>query len=249
MMATRALQLISLALALSACGGRAQPADEPHGVPAQPAAARGVHVVVLGSSTAAGAGLTDPETSWVRRYAAFLTADVPGSSVTNLAVGGYSTYQIQPTGTKNPSGRPEVDPGHNIDAALALHPDALIVNLPSNDAAMGVPVADSLANIEVVAKRARAARVPLWVTTSQPRTLPPEQTRLLADYRDRIRGEYGAHALDFFTPLAGPDATPLAELNVGDGIHPNAEGHRRLFEQVRAADLPGRVSSTRAAAR
>jgi lysophospholipase L1-like esterase len=215
---------------LVACGA-AQPAEPP----------RGVHIVVLGSSTAAGAGLRDPETSWPRRYAAFLATR--GSKLTNLAVSGYSTYQIQPTGTASSPGRPEVDPAHNITAALALHPDAIIVNLPSNDAAMGVPVADSLANIQVVATQARAAHVQLWVTTSQPRALPPEQIRLIVEYRDRIEHDYGNHALDFFTPLAAPDGTPRAELNQGDGIHPNAEGHRVLFELVKAADLPSAIAS------
>jgi len=235
----RAIQIVSLALAFSACRGREQPVGDQ----------RSVHIVVLGSSTAAGAGLADPETSWVRRYAAFIAKDVPGSSVTNLAVSGYSTYQLQPTGATNPLGRPEVDPAHNIDAALALHPDAIIVNLPSNDAAMSVPVEDSLANIKVIAMKARNAHVPLWVTTSQPRTLSPDQIRLLVAFRDRIRQDYGSRALDFFTPLAGPDETPLAALNQGDGIHPNPEGHRRLFEQVRTADLPAVIATTRAAAR
>lgn len=205
--------------------------------------ARGAHIVVIGSSTAAGHGLADPETSWPRRYAAYLKTR--GATLTNLAVGGYSTYQVLPTGTANPSGRPEVDPAHNITAALALHPDAIIVNLPSNDAAMGVPVEDSLANIKVVATQARDAHVMFWVTTSQPRALPPEQVELIVGFRDRIKQEYGAHALDFFTPLASGDATPRAELNQGDGIHPNAEGHRLLFEQVKAADLPAAIAAGR----
>jgi lysophospholipase L1-like esterase len=226
------VQRAALILALViAC--HTQPADHP----------RSVHIVVLGSSTAAGAGLTDPQMSWPNRYAAFLKTR--GSTLTNLAVSGYSTYQVLPTGTANPSGRPEVDPAHNITAALALHPDAIIVNLPSNDAAMGVPVDDSLANIRVVATQAREAHVPLWVTTSQPRTLPPDQIKLIVEYRDRIQQEYGNHALDFFTPLATPDATPRAELNQGDGIHPNPEGHRLLFEQVKAADLPAAIAAAR----
>ncbi len=209
-------------------------------------AAAGPLIVVLGSSTAAGAGLTDPETSWPRRYAAFLATQVPPARLTNLAVSGYSTFQVQPTGTTSPQGRPAVDPEHNITAALALHPDAIIVNLPSNDAAMNVPVADSVANIATVAKLAREAHVELWVTTSQPRTLPPDQVALILGYRDRIAHDYGAHALDFFTPLAGADNLPLPALNQGDGIHPNPEGHRLLFEQVRKADLPAELAKNTA---
>jgi lysophospholipase L1-like esterase len=195
-------------------------------------------IVVLGSSTAAGYGLGDPSTSWVERYGSYLTEHVPGSKLTNLAVSGYTSYHVQPTGTINPDGRPAVDPAHNITAALALHPDAIIVNLPSNDAAMGVPVDESMANMKAVAAKARDAHVALWVTTTQPRKLPPQGIALLVRLRDRTKHEFGNHTLDFFTPLAAPDGTPLPKYNQGDGIHPNAEGHRLLFEQVLTADLP-----------
>ena len=197
-------------------------------------------IVVVGSSTAAGFGLADPTTSWVQRYASYLTTDLPGSKVTNLAVSGYSTYQVLPTGTTNPNGKPAVDPQHNITAALALHPDAIIVNLPSNDANMGVPVEDSMTNLKTVAMKAHDANVAIWVTTSQPRALNAAGIALLIGLRDRIKEEFTDHALDFFTPLAAADGTPLPMYNQGDGTHPNPEGHRLLFEKVRAADLPVR---------
>jgi lysophospholipase L1-like esterase len=202
-------------------------------------------IVVLGSSTAAGFGLSDPSTSWAQRYATYLATTVPGSKLTNLAVSGYTTYQVQPTGTTNPTGRPAVDPAHNITAALALHPDGIIVNLPSNDAAAGVPVADSMANLKTVASKATAAKVLIWVTTSQPRQLMPQGVALITGLRDQIEQQFGNRALDFFTPLAAPDNTPLAMYNQGDGIHPNAEGHRLLFEQVRMANLPAVITKSK----
>jgi lysophospholipase L1-like esterase len=199
-------------------------------------------IVVVGSSTAAGFGLADPATSWVERYATYLKSDLPGSKVTNLAVSGYSTYQVQPTGTVNPNGRPAVDPAHNITAAILLHPDAIIVNLPSNDAAANVPVEDSMANLKVVAAKAKDANVAIWITTTQPRQLAASGIALIIGLRDRIKQEFGDHAIDFFTPLAAADGTPLAMYNQGDGTHPNAEGHRLLFQQVKAADLPAAIA-------
>jgi lysophospholipase L1-like esterase len=195
-------------------------------------------IVVLGSSTAAGYGLADPSTSWVQRYASYLSSHAPGSKVTNLAVPGYTSYHVLPTGSVNPNGRPAVDPAHNITAALALHPDAIIVNLPSNDAAMSVPVEESMANMKKVAAKAKDAHVAIWITTTQPRQLAPQGITLLLRLRDRTEHEFGDHAIDFFTPLAAPDGTPLPKYNQGDGIHPNAEGHRLLFEQAKTADLP-----------
>ena len=79
---------------------------------------RPVSVAVVGSSTAAGFGLDDPATSWVGRYAAYLAAGCPGSKVTNLAVSGYTTFHVLPSGTPNAQGRPAVDERHNVTAAL-----------------------------------------------------------------------------------------------------------------------------------
>src|SRR5262249_38729473 len=39
-------------------------------------------IVVLGSSTAAGFGLSDPSTAWAQRYATYLSTSLPGSKVT-----------------------------------------------------------------------------------------------------------------------------------------------------------------------
>jgi lysophospholipase L1-like esterase len=201
-------------------------------------------IVVVGSSTAAGFGLSDPSTSWVARYTAYLTSQDPRAKVTNLAVSGYTTFQVLPTGTVNPSGRPAVDPAHNITAALALHPDAIIVNLPSNDAAMGVPVEDTMTNFKTVAAKATEANVLIWICTSQPRQLTAAGLALILGLRDRVEQEFGDRAIDFFTPLANADGTPLAMYNQGDGIHPNAEGHRLLFEQARMADLPAVIAKS-----
>src|SRR5262249_19151816 len=159
--------------------------------------------------TAAGFGLSDPSTGWVERYATYLSTNLPGSKVTNLAVSGYTTFHVQPTGTLNPSGQPAVDPAHNITAAVALHPDAIIVNLPSNDPATGVPVDVTMANLQRVAATATQANILIWVTTSQPRQLATSGIMLLLELRDRVEQVFGDRALDFFTPLAAPDGTPL----------------------------------------
>jgi lysophospholipase L1-like esterase len=56
--------------------------------------------------------------------------------------------------------------------------------------------------------------------------------------RDRVKHEFAGRALDFWTPLAAADGAPLPAYNQGDGIHPNAHGHRLLFDQVKRADIP-----------
>lgn len=209
--------------------------DEPE-PPSSPAP---IAVVVIGSSTAAGYGLDDPALGWVARYAEYLAVERPGSLVTNLAVSATTTFHGLPTGTDNPQGRPRVDPAHNVSAALALAPDAIIVNYPSNDAAFSYPSAETLANLHTVADVAAQAGVTAWICTSQPRRLGSAGVTLLTDVRDAVLADFGERALDFWTPLAAADGTPLPEFNQGDGIHPNADGAELLFEVVQRADVPG----------
>jgi lysophospholipase L1-like esterase len=201
-------------------------------------------VAVLGSSTAAGHGLDDPSQSWVGRYAAHLSA-THGLRVQNLAVDGHTTFHVLPTGTARLPGRPAVDEAHNVTAALAFRPKAIIVNLPTNDAAMGVSVEESIRNIRTVVAKAGEAGVPVWVSTPQPRVLDGKGSELLAGMRDGVKREFADHALDFWTPLAGADGKPLPAYNQGDGIHPNASGHRLLFEQVKLADIPRAIDVPR----
>ena len=59
----------------------------------------GTRIVVLGSSTAAGAGVSDSNRAWVNQYRTYLQSIDPTNTVTNLAKGGYTTCAIMPTGT------------------------------------------------------------------------------------------------------------------------------------------------------
>jgi lysophospholipase L1-like esterase len=208
-----------------------------------PEATSAAIVAVLGSSTAAGHGLSDPSLSWVGQYAEHLSTS--GLRVQNLAVDGHTTFHVLPTGSARIAGRPAVDEAHNVTAALAFRPKAIIVNLPSNDAAMGVSADESIENIRTVVAKAREAGVPVWVSTPQPRVLDHRRSALLTDMRDRVKREFADHALDFWTPLAAPDGAPLPAFNQGDGIHPNAKGHSLLFDQVKLADIPRAIEAPR----
>ncbi len=136
-------------------------------------------VVVLGSSTAEGTGPSHRDSTWVNRFRTYLDGVDARFDVLNLARGGYSTFHLAPAGTVAPAnigGAP--DPQRNIDAALARHPDAIVINLPSNDAAYGVDTEAQMANFAAMMAKAEAAGVPVWLTTTQPRDFGPEMDRL-----------------------------------------------------------------------
>jgi hypothetical protein len=150
-------------------------------------------------------------------------------------VGGYTTYQTLLTGTVNPGNRPAVDPAHNITAALATHPDAVLINLPSNDANAGYSEAETETNLLITASACRAANVPVWISTTQPRNLGTSgQNVLIAEKNWTISTftGYPASYMDFWTTVANVDGSINATYGFGDGVHLNNTGHQLLYTCV-----------------
>lgn len=203
-----------------------------------PGCTSNLRFVVLGSSTAGGAGANPVSMSWVNRYATFLSAASPNNTVLNRALGGYTTYHCLPTGYLPPAGRPRPDAGHNITYALAQHPTAIIVSLPTNDAALGYSLDETEHNFQIIAATARAAHVPMWVTTSQPRQLTADKRAKLIALRIWIKSTFGSKAIDFWSDIANPDGTLNKAFDCGDGTHPNNAGHAALFARVVAMNIP-----------
>jgi len=191
-------------------------------------------IVVLGSSTAEGAGASSPDSAWVNRYWTSLSEKDTCYSVVNLAKGGYTTFHLLPTGApKDEDTGIAVDTNRNATRALSFHPRTVIVNLPSNDAARGVPVQRQMANFEAIAEALQREGVEVWVCTPQPRNFSdPVQVQIQRELRDAIISTYGDRAIDFWESLAGPDGFILKEYDSGDGIHLNDAGHRLLWTRV-----------------
>ena len=207
----------------------------------QDTAARPLRIVVIGSSTAAGTGANPPDSAWVNRYRAFLKNINPANEVINLAKGGYQTYHLMPSRYRPPADRPRPDTLRNITKALSLHPDAVIVNLPSNDAAAGYQAAEQLANFDTIAQFAAKSGVPLWVCTPQPRNFSANKILTQLIVRNAILTRYGNWSIDFWGDMAAPNGLIDMSYNSGDGIHVNNAGHRKLFEQVRKKNIPGEL--------
>lgn len=195
-------------------------------------------LVVLGSSTAAGAGPSHPDSAWVNRLNHHLKTLNPLNEVINLAKGGYSTYHILPNQVPQREGRPAPDPNHNMSLALALQPHAIIINMPSNDAAAGYTLTEQITNYQILISWANAARIPLWVTTTQPRNRPANATQALQEMMEKTHRIFGDKSIDFWTGLATSAGTIIPTFDSGDGIHLNNAAHRMLFQRVLDKDIP-----------
>ncbi len=199
---------------------------------------KAVKIVVLGSSTAVGVGPSNSYNAWVNRYRRYVQSVNPQNEVYNLAVGGYKTYHLMPTGYVPPAGQPAPDVSKNITKALtSFSPNAIIINLPSNDASAGIPVADQLKNYDSILAHADEAKVPVWISTTQPRNLNQNGLKDLIDMKDSTFAHFGDKAIDFWTSLARNDGTINPAYDSGDHIHLNDDAHGILFERVVNAEI------------
>ncbi len=200
-----------------------------------------ITIVVIGSSTAAGTGPKDFKNAWVNRYRRKLQELNGYNQVINLAVGGYTTYQLLPTEAEVPTDRPQPDPLHNVTKALSLSPDAVLINLPSNDANKGYSVKEQLDNYTKICQPLYDLEIPVWVSTTQGRNMEKEKQKVQIIMRDSTEIRFGRKTLDFWRDIAEWSGDIKPQYNSGDGIHLNDEGHRLLFEEVWLNNVHGAI--------
>ncbi|MCF8378941.1 MAG: SGNH/GDSL hydrolase family protein [Bacteroidales bacterium] len=190
-------------------------------------------IVVLGSSTAAGTGASPVDSAWVWRYSAALKAINPDYNVVNLGLGGYTTFQIVPTGTTFEPGITEtIDQNRNVTKAMTYSPYAIIVNMPSNDAKK-YTAAQTLANLKLVSNYAHERGVKAYIATTQPRNFTEQsQLDIQKFLSTEIINVYQEYGIDFWTGIANENNWILPALDSGDGVHLNNKGHKILFERV-----------------
>ena len=199
---------------------------------------RDLKIVVIGSSTAQGAGASVPDSAWVNRFRKYVQAINPENEVVNLAVGGYNTYRLMPHEFIPPNGRPTTDSIRNITAAIAQNPNAIILNLPSNDASSGFSVTEQLSNFDSIARVAATAEIPIWIATTQPKNFNNSNlVNVQTEVRDSILSWFDVRAIDFWNGLANSGGELDANFDSGDGTHLNDAGHRLLFERVVAKNI------------
>lgn len=192
------------------------------------------HIVVLGSSTAAGTGPSTRDSAWVWRYRDYLFQTDSRFSVTNLARGGFTTYNILPDEAIVPDSiNQTIDSLRNVSRAIELAPNGIIINLPSNDAARGYPVVDQLRNYEWILSDLNRLDIPYWICTPQARNnFSEEQVQIQRDMVDSTYAIFGKGAIDFWSELGTPEGFIQEKYDSGDGVHLNNLAHRILLQRV-----------------
>lgn len=203
------------------CGANAgpEPGAARAAVAAPPAAAvdrdaspNGPLVAFLGDSLTAGLGL-----SLEQAFPALLGERLRGEGLTIRVVNAGVSGDTTAGGLAR------------IDWLLAQRPDVVVVGLGVNDAMRGQPLEDTEANLRSIVRRAKGAGAAVLLLGMRvPTNFGPDYTARFHEIYARVARDEGADLVPFL--LDGVGGKP--DLNLGDGVHPNAQGHRILATNV-----------------
>ncbi len=177
-------------------------------------------VVFFGDSLTAGFGL-DPDLAF------------PALVQELISERGW-TYRVVNAGV---SGETSSGGLRRIDWLLRQDVDVLVLELGANDALRGTDLALTAENLQGIIDRARDRYPDVEVVLAGmqvPPNLGADYTEAFAALFERLAEDNDAHLIPFL--LA--DVGGVRELNLADGIHPNAEGHRRVADNVWAVLAP-----------
>jgi acyl-CoA thioesterase-1 len=184
--------------------------------PARERGAKVARLLVVGDSLSAEYGLPRG-TGWVALLAQRLAERQRPAEVINASISGDTTA----------GGRAR------LPALLKQHrPTHVILELGGNDALRGLPLSSTEANLREMARACRAAGARVLVTGMQ---VPPNYGRRYAqDFAalfERVARDEGAALVPFLLAgvADGPDADALFQ---PDRIHPRAEAHPRILDNV-----------------
>ena len=191
----------------------AEQAPAPHdAAPSEPAPTR--RIVMLGNSLTAGHTLPREE-AWPAHIQTRIDEKQWPFTVVNAGVNGdTSTDGLQ-----------------RIGWVLRQPAEVLVIELGGNDGLRGIPVEVTRNNLQAIIDRARELHpeiLPLLAGMKLPPNYGPEYIEAFERIYPELAAENEIPLIPFL--LEGVAADP--DLNFPDGIHPTAEGHRRVAEVV-----------------
>ena len=181
-------------------------------VAASPAVAAPVRLTALGTSLTQGYGLPPGTEFTVQLQKALKQAGID-AVVTNAGV----------------SADTSAGGLARLDWSLADHPQAVILELGSNDMLRGIPPAETEKNLRTILTKLKAARLKVLLTGMQ------AQRNLGADYVKQFDPIYPRLAKDYnvlFYPFILDGVALNPKLNQADGMHPNPAGVKIIVARI-----------------
>jgi acyl-CoA thioesterase-1 len=174
--------------------------------------ARPIKILALGSSLTQGYGLP-PGTEFTTQLQLALKASGIDAVVVNAGV----------------SGDTSADGLSRLDWSLADHPDAVIVEMGSNDMLRGIPPAETEKNLRAILTTFQKDHIPVLLTGMQAqRNLGKEYVAEFDAIYPKLAKEFPVIFYPFF--LDGVALNP--KLNQADGLHPNPQGVKIIVARM-----------------
>jgi acyl-CoA thioesterase-1 len=188
-------------------------------------------IIFFGDSITAGYGLENPDEAFPGLIAAKIEAEGLPYRVVNAGL----------------SGETSAGGLRRVDWILRQPCDVFVLGLGGNDGLRGIDPAEIERNLAAILAKVRAKNPDAALVVAGMQIFPS----MGDDYRNAYRAAFpaaGATAGATVIPFLLEGVGGVPELNMGDGIHPTAEGHRIVAEtvwQVLRPVLEGRASSDR----
>jgi acyl-CoA thioesterase I len=216
--------IVPVAVMCASCGQpeairTAQEAEPAASPPAESQSSSSVpRIVFLGDSLTAGYGLAKDES-------------VPSLIQKRLKDAGYP-YEVVNAGV---SGDTSAGGLNRLEWSLAGDVKVLVIELGANDGLRGLPVAGLKQNLTEIITRAEGRNIKVILTGMEaPPNFGPAYT---SEFRSVYRQLAKEHDV-VFVPFYLDGVAGIPNLNIADGIHPNAEGSRIVEKTVWAALEP-----------
>lgn len=214
-MTKQALLLLLAVLGLQACKNeRANAPANANGAQEQSAAGQKKNIVFFGNSLTAAYQLS-PEQGFPALIQQKIDARGLPYACVNAGVSGETT----------------MDGVNRIGWILQQRVDVFVLELGANDALRGLPLKETKKNLQTIIDRVKSVNPQckiLLAGMQAPPNLGPEYTITFKELFPNLAAKNRATLIPFL--LEGVAADP--KLNLEDGIHPNADGHKIVAENV-----------------
>ena len=179
---------------------------------AAPGMAKPVKILAMGTSLTQGYGLP-PGTEFTVQLQAGLKAAGIDAQIVNAGV----------------SGDTSADGLLRLAWSLSDHPDAMILELGSNDMLRGIPPAITEKNLRAILTQLKAAHIPVLLAGMKAqRNLGPDYVKAFDAIYPRLAQDYGV----LFYPFLLDGVAMNPKLNQADGMHPNPAGVKIIIARV-----------------
>jgi acyl-CoA thioesterase-1 len=176
-------------------------------------------ILVVGDSLSAEYGIARG-TGWVPLLKRRLAQQYPAWTVVNASISGDTT-----------SGGLTRLPG----LLRQQPPNIVVLELGSNDALRGLPLALTQQNLTTMAQQAKQAGASVLLVGMQ---IPPNYGRAYTDQFRDLFGKVAQAENTSLVPFFLDGVATNRELFQGDGLHPNEDGQPRLLDNVWAQLQP-----------